>query len=503
MAYENESSIQPIEPIITLIDGYQHKDPRLFDILTALAHTVQDISNVISPKQKALRTLPASDQAAEHISFVDYEILSQRYLRIFWTPANNVVWYEIRKGNTWETASVVTVTTQTEVRLDPIPTGSTRFHVRGRNSLGILGTGVSVLVIIGGVGSSTITNQVIDNNVLLKWSEPTSPWEINYYEVYKGTQSIGYIDSTFFVIFETVAGSFTYSIVAVDIAGNKGPVNSITATVNQPPDFELQDVRVSLLSGARTNALIYGDLGLGWEQTVDANGWVIDDVDGWIASYTGKLILPVDTTQTYQEHFDDNLWLSPQQQVTAGYPIYIQPTNLTASYVETIDYGAIFNNIILTLSWTLEQLSLAGTVAAASTIEFSDDGIAWTAPVSGPSAFAVSFRYARFNFSFTGNNDKALAVFSSLMVLLNVKREVDSGIVSALASDADGTEVFFNKSFKDVDSITLAATGEVEPLNMLYDFLDVPYPVSFKVFVFDSTGNRTNALVSWKARGIV
>ncbi|HET9129376.1 MAG TPA: hypothetical protein VFO86_00425, partial [Terriglobia bacterium] len=106
-------------------------------------------------------------------------------------------------------------------------------------------------------------------------------------------------------------------------------------------------------------------------------------------------------------------------------------------------------------------------------------------------------------FNFVANNTQALAIFSNLQALLDVKREVDSGVITANAADAGGTEVFFNKAFKDVDSITLTPTKQIEPLNAVYDFTDIPNPVHFFVYVFDSIGNRVTATCSWKARGIV
>jgi hypothetical protein len=144
-----------------------------------------------------------------------------------------------------------------------------------------------------------------------------------------------------------------------------------------------------------------------------------------------------------------------------------------------------------------------GMVTVASLVEFSTNGSTWTAPVPGPSVFSQGFRYARLTFNFTANNKKAIAIFSALNILLDVKRDVDSGEVTAILSDVGGTVVNFSKPFKDIDSITLTPTKQVEPLMAIYDFVDVPNPVSFKVFVFNSIGTRVTATVSWKARGIV
>jgi len=40
------------------------------------------------------------------------------------------------------------------------------------------------------------------------------------------------------------------------------------------------------------------------------------------------------------------------------------------------------------------------------------------------------------------------------------------------------------------------------PLTAIYDFVDTPYPTSFKVLVFNSAGTRVSATVSWTVRGV-
>ena len=108
------------------------------------------------------------------------------------------------------------------------------------------------------------TSEVIDNNVLLRWGEPavnaTNQLKIDHYEIRKHTGSgsasqvwstslpIGkgtgktITDSRFSVLFETVAGTFTYLIKAKDTAGNETKDNAIffvSLAVSQPPDFVL------------------------------------------------------------------------------------------------------------------------------------------------------------------------------------------------------------------------------------------------------------------------
>jgi hypothetical protein len=95
---------------------------------------------------------------------------------------------------------------------------------------------------------------------------------------------------------------------------------------------------------------------------------------------------------------------------------------------------------------------------------------------------------------------EALYQMYNLQLRLDIKHTVDGGKVNVNAADVGGTEVFFNKPFKDVDSITVTSQGTVEQ-NAIYDFVDIPNPVSFRILLFSTSGARASGTVSWKARG--
>ena len=95
-----------------------------------------------------------------------------------------------------------------------------------------------------------------------------------------------------------------------------------------------------------------------------------------------------------------------------------------------------------------------------------------------------------------------LAELSNLTIRLDVKRENDGGSVSALASDVSGTLVFFNKPFKDIETITVSVK-ETQRFFVIYDFVDIPNPTHFSVYVFDASGARASKVVTWAARGII
>lgn len=95
---------------------------------------------------------------------------------------------------------------------------------------------------------------------------------------------------------------------------------------------------------------------------------------------------------------------------------------------------------------------------------------------------------------------EALFELSNLRARLDVKFEMDSGRAEVEGADVAGTPVFFNKDFKDIDSITVSVESNIER-RAVYNFIDIPNPTVFYVFVYDTTGARVDATISWKARG--
>jgi hypothetical protein len=90
---------------------------------------------------------------------------------------------------------------------------------------------------------------------------------------------------------------------------------------------------------------------------------------------------------------------------------------------------------------------------------------------------------------------------SNIRVILAVKRITEKGRGTAVSTDSGGTEVFFTKSFINVDNIEVTAKGTTA-IVPVYDFTDVPNPTSFKVLLFDLAGSRVSGEFSWSAGGI-
>jgi hypothetical protein len=246
--------------------------------------------------------------------------------------------------------------------------------------------------------------------------------------------------------------------------------------VNQPPDYTLKTNFNSTLNGTLTNAVLDG----------------------------GAVYMPVVTGQSFQQHFTTNgspAWADPQDQIDAGYPIFIQPTTVTlATYVETFDYGVSIPSANITVTATYE--TVAGSITWAGKIEYSPNGSSWTTLADpGWSGLATSFRYVRITVKATGAARTAVGRLTALNLRIDIKQITDSGVATCNSGDAGGTTVTFTKTFIDVDAIVLTPRSTTACYAVV-DFTDAPNPTTFKILVFDTSGTRVTKDVGWEARGV-
>ena len=292
-----------------------------------------------------------------------------------------------------------------------------------------------------------ITAQVVDNNVLLYWDlpEPTT-LPVSHVNLRVGptlatSVNIGDKDGTFTSFSELVAGDYTYWLCAVDTDGRGSTYVPYSAKVSQPPDFIFNALFDSTFTGTLNNA--YKD--------------------------ENRIVLPVNTTETFAEHFTAEGWAGPQDQVSAGYPVYIQPGLTSGYYEETFDYGNVLGSSQISLTYAL--VAVSGNPSVSASISTSEDGITYTVPSSTASIFATNFRYVKVRITCTQNVRGDLAELLSLSVRLDSKQKSDAGNVSCSATDVNGTPANTGKDFVDIISIVLAAQG-TQSLTPVYSFKD-------------------------------
>jgi len=458
----------------SLRQGVQLKDPRLYDLLGLLIDSIaKNDTDMASLESRITAAIGGVSAAVPDVETFTYTLLP-RFVKLEWlSPGVNVAQYEIRKGTVWASAEFVTKTPTTNILLEPLTIGDHTYLIKALDYSGVYCVDAkSVVVTIPAIGSVSITANVIDNYTLLYWTIPSSAFEIVYYTVKRLGSFLGNINGTFTTIFEATGGNYTYSITPYDVAGNAGPEISVDVYVSAPADFVLESDQTSEFTGAKVNCI------------ADA----------------GALLVCVNTTETFAEHFTNHGWTTPQNQIDAGYPLYIQPSSTTASYQETFDFGTILTNILVTIDWSY-NIICGSAVSIDPQIEVSDNGTDWSPHVHGKSTFVASLRYVRITLVFAGTVNDLMQIYN-LHVTLGARMALDSGDITANAGDSGGTVVNFNLVFKDVSSITVTSKSQ-EPIYPIYDFTDIPNPTSFKILVFDSAGNRITRTVSWKARGIV
>ena len=455
-------------------------------------------------------------------------------------------YYLLKRGTTWGTATEVAKIYSTTYTLKADWGGTQKFWVAAVDMNGSEGTPDDLDVTVTVPTAPTISQQVIDNNVLLRWNDVTQSLPILSYELRRGATwaggtVIGTKQGGFTTVFETASGTYTYWLAGIDSAGNYGTPGSVNAVVNQPPDYVLQLDQNSTWAGEETN--IFTDALLGQ-------------------------IVNVNTTETWQSHFTSRGYTSPQDQITAGFTYYLMPTTTTAAYEEEFDYGTLLAGTKVSTTLTSSNVAgsttitptirVRGTTSTAATysqagtttitvtstahgllagdyvwLDFTTgtatDGtyvvataaansftvtaaasattsgnVSWIKWISYPGlseVFVTQFRYFRIRYDFASAGGNDLMLLNALNVRLDSKLRNDAGSGTANSGDTGGTTVNFNVAFVDVASITvtpLATTGVIA----VYDFVDAPNPTSFKVLLFNTAGSRVSGGFSWTARGV-
>lgn len=385
--------------------------------------------------------------------------------------------YELRLGSTWETATLLQQIYATRWTWETRPTGPESVLIKAVDTSGNYSAlATQAYMVISNPLAPSVSQQVIDNNVLLRWNDSTTSFALKWYEVRRGatyaaSELIGNVTSTFTTIFETQAGTYKYWVKAVDIAGNESEPVSIEAIVDQPPDFTLlTNQQVDFSTASLVNMRYQSD---------------------------GSIIGPVNTTETYAEHFINNSWSTPQDQIDAGYPLYIQPTPASASAEVIIDLLSVLSTGKIKLSSTVDIL--AGAPSYAWTLGYSEDGVTYTDAVA-TEVFASDFRYIKVRIDVTSAAGQDLLQVVEAAIQVDVKIRTDQGSGTANAADVSGTSVAFNYAFADITSIVVTPNSTTQ-VTAVYDFTDVPNPTGFSVYLFDNTGARVSGGFSWTARG--
>lgn len=296
---------------------------------------------------------------------------------VSWTaPASqfSIDYYEVGYGAEFASREVIGTVKGTTFNRRVDWGGQRRFWVVGYDVAGNAGAGAwADLTIVAPGPVVGLKAEVVDSNVKLDWEDPaTGTLPIDYYEIRKGAtyataQYLGQVSASFTLNFETMGGTYTYWVTPVDTAGTSGTPQSTLAVVNSPNDLViLANTPVDLTS-------------------VDKANMVVDQ---------SKLLGPVKPTETWTDHFSNNSFATPQDQIDAGLPLYPQPGPDYCGLQKVHDYGTLLpvGYIEASVSRTL----LYGTPNIVVTIWYSPDNSTWYGGVAGDRITAsVPFRYVK------------------------------------------------------------------------------------------------------------
>jgi hypothetical protein len=290
--------------------------------------------------------------------------------------------------------------------------------------------------------------QVVDNTVMLYWTLPVrTSLPIDHILIKKGATwdtatVLGDKKGEFTTINESIGGNFTYWLSAVDTESVQSTPVSITTLVSEPPDFVFHAEFDSTFTGTKSSATFDGSV----------------------------LALPINTTETFDEHFTTRSWSTPEDQINAGYPVFIQPSVSTGYYEEIFDFGQPLasSRVLLTYNGN----AVAGSPIVVPRISLSLDNSTYIDYNGVTDVFGLNFRYVKIRLTVTSvPTNIGLYEITQINVRLDAKLKNDAGTVSAVSADSLGTIINFNKEFIDIQSITLSPLATT-PVISVYDIKD-------------------------------
>ena len=431
-------------------------------------------------------------------------VLSSNYIELSWLPPTassttlSLAYYELRTDTNWGSSTNLVASQIANTHSVLVDwSGVKTFYLAAFDALNTRGTVTSIAIDIPNTSApQAVSTSVVDNNVLLFWQPPAiAPLPIVEYEIRKGStwetaETIGVKSGDFTSVFETVSGTYTYWIAAVTSAkklNSSAPYGtpiSVAAKVNQPPDYVLQNNFFSSFSGEYSNAVL------------DA---------------TNHVVLPVNTSETFQSHFTTRSWTTPETQVLAGYPVYVEPAAASGYYEERLDYTPGTSETIAasTINVTVTSEAINSGSLEVS-ISYSADGVTYSSFVTGAAQFISNFKYVKVRVTATGG----LYVITALNIKLESKLKTFAGNATCLDTDSGGTVVYMTDTktssgtriFVDVDSLSIVLTPAVVSgvvPTAVYDFVDTVNPLSFKILLYNSqTGARLSGTCSYSVRGV-
>jgi hypothetical protein len=279
---------------------------------------------------------------------------------------------------------------------------------------------------------------------------------------------------------ESRPGRWRFYVRAVDIAGNASGLGWVTLDMRTPDDYVLVDRLDDVLA------------------TPEAGGTNAIKLTGPRA---GAWVLPVCVPgQTYDEHFSTRSWTSPQDQIDAGYPIYIQPACDQPGVVFwEHDFGKPLGPLQISFApqWTVLD---GGPQVEGHILTKATAGDPWID--AGPTDSLLlpdGTQFVRYELRATSDAAReGLVRLERVSYTLSLELISDAGFATVDASGV--TTVRFNVPFVDVRSVQVSVQSGGAARSAAWQLS--PDNTSMTVALFDAVGNPSAGSVSWFARGL-
>lgn len=303
--------------------------------------------------------------------------------------------YEVRYGSDFASGASLGKIKGTVFRFKAEWSGARTFWVAAIDTAGNVGTAGSAGLTVVHPSAPTITPTTVQNLFSMTWNDAAQSLPVDRYEIrrgatFAGANSLGFLTARVYNGFELVGGSYTYWVVGYDTAGNQGTESSAAITVDNPPGLTVYESVNSVFGGTYSNAILS----------------------------EGDVVFPVDATETWASHFTSNSYTTPQNQIDAGFPPYLEPSESSGYYEETIDHGSALASCNVIVNATTQTIDGTPTIACLISWKLNS-GDAWTDLSAGFSgSIASSARYFKVRITCSSSGGDDLASLDVLQILI-------------------------------------------------------------------------------------
>lgn len=396
----------------------------------------------------------------------------------------NAAGTELRIGEDWDTATVITRKTSTSHLLGWLPAGSNMILAKGYNDLGYASadTASTTALVSSPKPVSVNRAEVQENSVALGWLDSKTSQPIDSYSYYTGARGQAFSECALYgkagansrsdvVIFRS-AGLKTIWITATDLYGNESTPTCVDIQITLPTNFVLANE--------------YDEV---WSSGTISNGYIDN----------GSLFLPV-KAQTWEDHFASRGMSDIQDQIDSGLPIYFETGETSGSYSEFHDIGKVIASGAISVIPVTAVLS--GDIASSVLIEWSADNVSWYSSGEGiAQTQATSIRYVRVTYLVTASGKDDLMRIDKLHVAVSTSTVNEFGTLTLSSTDAIGTPYTCTKSFMDIVSALATPSGSANINKINAIISDSVSPQIIYIQAWDSSNNRTGGTVSLNIGG--